>query len=197
MSNLPPPPPGSSGSNPQYPPTQPQPGYQQGPPGYRPPAGPGGYGGGQASRGGVPPWAWIIAAVVLIGGGIGAFLLLSGDDDDSESDVSEVLDEDPTADTETADTETDVTETGVPEITAGPAPTIPDSGGTADTGDIFEQLKQQLIDSGLSEEQADCVIEEAVDLGMEGGGQQPEMEDLMGIFETCDIDLTDFQPPGS
>jgi len=54
----------------------------------------------------------------------------------------------------------------------------------------LDGFKDQLVDLGMSEEQADCVIDEAVELGM-SGETAPDMSAMQDIFATCDVDMTE------
>jgi len=70
--------------------------------------------------------------------------------------------------------------------------TMGSKGTTAgsDLGETLDGFKDQLVDLGMSEEQADCVIDEAVELGM-SGETAPDMSAMQDIFATCDVDMTE------
>jgi len=77
-----------------------------------------------------------------------------------------------------------------------PADTTLGSEGTtagSDLGETLDGFKDQLVDLGMSEEQADCVIDESVELGM-SGETAPDMSAMQDIFATCDVDMGDLAP---
>lgn len=64
---------------------------------------------------------------------------------------------------------------------------------TSSAEEMLDTVRQQLLDLGLNEEQADCVLDKSMELGMEGGGT-PSNEELLGVYEECDVDLAELQP---
>ncbi|MDQ3738266.1 MAG: hypothetical protein M3337_03765 [Actinomycetota bacterium] len=103
------------------------------------------------------------------------------DDDDDDGDDTDVTDAG-------SDDDTDVTDAGSDDTDGG------DDAGSAD--DMMDNLRQQLLDLGLTEEQADCVLDKSLELGMEGGGAMPSQDELLGVYEECDVDFADLQPGG-
>ncbi len=80
---------------------------------------------------------------------------------------------------------------------AGPADTGDgEESETSSAEDMLDNLRQQLLDLGLNEEQADCVLDKSMELGMEGGGDMPSNEEILGLYEECNVDLAELQPGG-
>jgi len=61
---------------------------------------------------------------------------------------------------------------------------------------MLDNLRQQLLDLGLNEEQADCVLDKSMELGMEGRGDMPSNKEIIGLYEECNVDLAELQPGG-
>lgn len=118
-----------------------------------------------------------------------------GDDDDPADDTgTDETTQDTGADDTTADTESDDTVSGSTEsddtmTVDTESDDTGESSGT-DVGQALEAARQQLIDAGLSEEDADCVIDEAVERGT-GGETAPDMNQVMELLEGCGVDPSD------
>jgi hypothetical protein len=40
------------------------------------------------------------------------------------------------------------------------------------------------------------VLDKSMELGMEGGGDMPSNEEILGLYEECNVDLAELQPGG-
>jgi len=58
--------------------------------------------------------------------------------------------------------------------------------------DAEEAARNVLENTGLDDEQIDCLVEQA----QEVGSDLANMNDIMGLLGECDIELTDLQPGG-
>jgi hypothetical protein len=125
-----------------------------------------------------------VGAAVLIAAIVGVVILVGGGDDEQVSDTTDATE--PSEDTEPSD-RTDATEPS--EDTNTSDITVPSDVTSA--GDFLDELRQQLIDLGLTQEQADCVIDRAFELGTENPGETPSNEELLDIYTQCDVDLSD------
>ena len=134
----------------------------------------------------------VLAACTLV------FAACGDDDEDSppDTDSPETTTGDDTGTTDVEDTAvTEVEDTAMTEVDDTAMTDGGESDDSApDADDVIESLRQQLVDLGLSEQQADCVIDRSVELGMESGGEMPSQEELLDVYEECDVDLTNLQP---
>jgi hypothetical protein len=69
--------------------------------------------------------------------------------------------------------------------------TLPDI-SLPDTSDIEERVKEQFIQLGMTEEQAQCLVDQ-IDLS---SGEIPDLSSIMDLLDECDINLGDLNPDG-
>jgi hypothetical protein len=111
------------------------------------------------------------------------------DDDDAPSDDTTEEGDSETTDAPSDDTDAPSDDTDPPSDDTG------DSEGTLPE-DATELAIQILVDNlGLTEDQASCLVEA---MGPESlaSGETPDVQEMMGFLEDCDIELTDLQPGG-
>jgi hypothetical protein len=78
-----------------------------------------------------------------------------------------------------------ITLPSIPDITL-PDVSLPDA------SDIEEQIKEQFVQLGMSDEQAQCLVDK-IDLS---SGQMPDLSSIMDLLGECDINLGDLNPDG-
>jgi hypothetical protein len=103
----------------------------------------------------------------------------------------------------------DVTIPSLPDVSlpggtlpgGGTLPTLPDISlpdislpdiSLPDASDIEQQVKDQFVQLGMSEEQAQCLVDQ-IDLS---SGQIPDLSSIMDLLGECDINLGDLNPDG-
>jgi hypothetical protein len=126
-----------------------------------------------------------------------------GDDDDEDTGTT------PSSVTSSVTSSVDGT---VPEETTGDSaggvtlPSLPDislpdtlPGGITlpdislpDVSDIEQEVKDQFIRLGMTEEQAQCLVDQ-IDLS---SGEIPDLSNIMDLLDDCDINLGDLNPDG-
>jgi hypothetical protein len=95
----------------------------------------------------------------------------------------------------------EITLPSVPDISL-PGGTLP-GGGTLpdislpdislpDASDIEEEVKDQFVQLGMTEEQAQCLVDQ-IDIS---SGQIPDLSSIMDLLGECDINLGDLNPDG-
>jgi hypothetical protein len=151
-------------------------------------------------------------AVLTIPLAVLGFVACGDDDDDTgtttATSVSGTEPVDTTADTtaETTGDSTDgvtlpddITLPSLPDITlpgGGTLPSLPDISlpdvSLPDVSDIEEQIKEQFVQLGMSDEQAQCLVDK-IDLS---SGQMPDLSSIMDLLGECDINLGDLNPDG-
>jgi hypothetical protein len=73
----------------------------------------------------------------------------------------------------------------------GTLPSLP-SISLPDVSDIEEQIKDQFVQLGMSDEQAQCLVDK-IDLS---SGEMPDLSSIMDLLGECDINLGDLNPDG-
>jgi hypothetical protein len=153
-------------------------------------------------------------AVLTIPLAVLGFVACGDDDDDNTgtttaTTVSATEPVETTADTTaetTAETAGDTGDTGggatlpslpdisLPDITLPGGITLPSLPNVTlpDVSDIEEQVKQQFVQLGMTEEQAQCLVDK-IDLS---SGQIPDLSSIMDLLGECDINLGDLNPDG-
>jgi hypothetical protein len=61
-----------------------------------------------------------------------------------------------------------------------------------DASDIEEEVKDQFVQLGMTEEQAQCLVDQ-IDIS---SGQIPDLSSIMDLLGECDINLGDLNPDG-
>ncbi len=131
-----------------------------------------------------------------------------GDDDDDGTDTTTattVSSTEPVATTAATTAETTAETTGdtagggtlpggitlpsLPDITLPGGATLP---SLPDVSDIEEQVKQQFVQLGMTEEQAQCLVDK-IDIS---SGQMPDLSSIMDLLDECDINIGDLNPDG-
>jgi hypothetical protein len=88
----------------------------------------------------------------------------------------------------------EITLPSLPDITlpgGGTLPSLP-SISLPDVSDIEEQIKEQFVQLGMSDEQAECLVDK-IDLS---SGEMPDLSSIMDLLGECDINLGDLNPDG-
>jgi hypothetical protein len=82
----------------------------------------------------------------------------------------------------------------LPDITLPGGITLPSLPNITlpDVSEIEEQVKQQFVQLGMTEEQAQCLVDK-LDLS---SGQMPDLSSIMDLLGECDINLGDLNPDG-
>jgi hypothetical protein len=127
-----------------------------------------------------------------------------GDDDDepdstTASSVGSTLPEATTA-TSTPGTSGGGTQPGGVTLPSLPGGTLPGGITVPSIPDISvpdaEEIEQRVIDTfmqmGMTEEQAQCLVDK-VDLS---SGEAPDLSSIMDLLDECDIDISDLNPDG-
>ena len=120
------------------------------------------------------------------------------DDDDSPGDTATESTKPDT--TESADDAITIPDISIPDITIPdislPDITIPDISlpdislpdiSIPDLDELEDQFRETLEQTGLEDAQIDCLLEQ-LDIS---SGDIPDLSELTGLFEECDISLTD------
>jgi hypothetical protein len=143
-------------------------------------------------------------AVLTIPLAVLGFVACGDDDDDNTgttpSSVDATVPEVTTGDSSDAATLPSLPDVSLPDVslpeTLPGGITLPDISlpdvSLPDASDIEEQVKDQFIQLGMTEEQAQCLIDK-IDLS---SGELPDLSSVMDFFGQCDINLSDLNPDG-
>ena len=123
-----------------------------------------------------------------------------GDDDDDDSPGDTATESTKPDTTESADDAITIPDISLPDITIPdislPDVTLPDISlpdislpdiSIPDLDELEDQFRETLEQTGLEDAQIDCLLEQ-LDIS---SGDIPDLSELTGLFEECDISLTD------